>query len=293
MIEHDKSQEVDLLYFLRPIRSAIASVWDFFIRWLRELYRRKWVVIGLLLAAALVGYGLRFVLPKSYKSNAVFISHDLKAEFCSNLVNNLADYVANDNDGLLSKQLNISIETARSIKSLKAFAQGDNVRIDERDSAVSMFRIELAVTDNKSFPAIQAGLSQLLENNDHSLKRKQARLNYLNDLKTDDERKMDGLDSLKKAVNSSVVVRRSSEGLVIDPVSPLDLYKAEEGFYQAWLNIRKQLETTDNIAVLQSFYPPDHPNHPNFRQLFIYVVGAALLLIMIWLAFLVKPVRKS
>lgn len=292
MTDHDKSQEVDLLYFLRPITTGLTTLWSFFNAWLRELYRRKWVVIGLILAAVAIGYGLRFVLPKSYKSSAVFISYHMKAEFCSGLVNNLGGYLSDENSGSLSKQLNIPIESARSIKSLKAFAQGDNIYLDEKDSSVSLFRVELAVADNKTFPVIEEGVAKMLESNEHIVKRKQARLNYLNAIKADYERRLRGLDSLKKVVNNTIVTRRSEGGLVIDPISPLDIYKTEQDFYQQWLAIQQQLETVNNIGVLQSFVAPDHPNQPDFRKIFMYVVGAVVLLVFIWVAFMVKPARK-
>ena len=187
MTEQDKSQEVDLIYFLRPITNGLKQLWHFFILFLREVFNRKWWVIGLVLLAALAAYSLRFVLPKSYRSNAVFISHHLKADFCSNLINNLGDFSGGANDELLAKQLNVPVSVAKSIRSLKAYPQGDRVFLDEKDSSVSLFRIELNVSDKAAFESVQKGIAGFLENNEHSLKRKQGRLAYLNALKSDAE----------------------------------------------------------------------------------------------------------
>jgi hypothetical protein len=284
MTEHDKSQEVDLLYFLRPISDGARQLGRFGARSVSHAYRNKWTIIGLLLAAAAIAYSLRFILPKSYKSDAVFISRTLKSQVCTDLINNLGSLVSGDNASLLSKQLNISPEQARAIRSIQAKTQTDNTFIDERDSAVSLFRVTVSVADNKLLPAVQAGIISFLENNELVVKRKETRRKYLQEQNAVYERRSRSLDSLKQMVNGRMASRRANEGIVIDPVSPIDVFEAEELLLKEWANVRQQIEMSNSIVALQPFLQPDVPNHPNFTKLFIYIVGGMVILIALVIA---------
>lgn len=291
MSDQDKSrtsnEEIDLLYFLRPLSDGLKSIRHFLANYFRQLYQRKWWVIAIVVLAAAVSYALRFILPKSYRTEGIFISHSLNSKFCSILINNLADHAGNkENAQLLANQLKIPVNNALSIISVEASPMSDALYLNNNDRSVSLFKINLILSENNTLKTIQAGIVSFLENNEYSLIRKQARLKSLNALNEDYLLKLKSLDSLKKLVNSSIVPRSSGQGIALSkPVNPIGVYEAEQSYYSQLLKNREQLETSDNIEILQPFMQTDTYNYPNFQRLSLIIIGVTLGLALLIIPF--------
>lgn len=272
-------EEIDLFYLLRPVSQGIKKAAAWFSIYIRNLRSNAWIFISLLVFSALIAFSIRYVLPKGYKSEAIFSSRSLNSDFCSLLINNLNEATSkNDGTQLLAGQLNIKPITAGDIRSMDAIPLTDTFYSYKKDSGVSLFKVVLVVYKTDAVPEIQSGIVNFLENNQYALKRKEARRKSLNALNEDFKLKLASLDSLKKIVNNSITPRSTGQGIILgEPVDPLGVYETESDYYNDILKNNEELEITSNIEVLQPFLLPDHFNYPNFKKLFLYIMAAGFL----------------
>ncbi|MBS1667113.1 MAG: hypothetical protein JST58_07045 [Bacteroidetes bacterium] len=283
----NKNEEIDLLYFLNPVFKAIRNILLGVANYFRLLWSGKWLFILLMIVISLAAFSLRYILPKAYKTSAIFISHSLDAKLCSVLINNLDYENKNDNQNLISSKLNISKEAAGNVKWISAKPIEDSLTAHTIDSAASIIHITLRISSDKDISAIQAGLAAYLENNEYSLKRKKARIKTLEALNADYENKINSLDSLKKIVNNSILPRSSGQGIILgQPIEPVGVYRAQSEYYKNLLSNNEELSTIKNIEILQPFFLPDSYNYPNFNRLLFIIVSCGfvfgLFIIPIW-----------
>ena len=160
-------EEIDLLYFFRPVSNAFRNLVAAIRRYVMILAINRYLFAGILLAGAIAGYCLRYVISPSYKTEALFTSDGIPANYCVRLVNNLNELRRPGNIPILSQQLNIPEEAAWQIQGIVAsYTPRDTFIIERRDSSTYIFSITLVMADMKHIEAIQNGLKNYLENND-------------------------------------------------------------------------------------------------------------------------------
>ena len=156
-----------------------------------------------------------------------------------------------------------------------------------RDSTASAFKVHLTVSDPNSIPIFQEGLKSFLENNEYSLKRKEAKRQTLEALKNDYIQKVKGLDSLKDILNTTIVPRSNGQGVILgEPISPIHAYELMQKFYQGQKEIEEQLALLENIEILQPFLRINASNYPDYNKIFFYsiLIGLAMALLITPLA---------
>jgi hypothetical protein len=151
--------------------------------------------------------------------------------------------------------------------------------MNKKDTTASAFKIYLTVNDASSIPIIEEGLKNFLENNEYSLKRKQAKRQTLEAMKNDYIQKIKGLDSLKDILNTTIVPRSNGQGVILgEPISPIELMKK---FYQGQKEIEEQLMLLQNIEILQPFLKIKASNYPDYNKIFFYSVLIGLVLALL------------
>ncbi len=282
---NNHKEEIDLLSVFRPLAQGATRIAN---HYFGKLWLNKWKLIGMVILSGLLGFSLRYVIPKRYRSDAILATspHGLNAVFCSLLINNLnATTDKGDNVHLLETQLNLKPGTGNEIKSMSAVALTDSLYTESRDSSmtpVSLFKITLTVNSKEVVEEIQSGIVNFLENNKYALKRKEARRKSLLSLNEDYITKIASLDSLKKLVNSSVVPRSMGQGIILgQPINPIEVYQAEMIYYRDLLKNNEELGNVNNIEILQPFLIPDNYNYPDFKKIFLIMLGAGFLCALI------------
>ena len=271
----NNSDEIDLLYFFNPLIKGTKSYYQ-------RLRRNVFLFLGILLACSAIGYSLKFFLPKYFKTNAIFVSY-LPADFSSSMINDLQNLIDNNqNASELAELLRISPAFASTIKSLSTQPLDSLSYMNKKDTTASAFKIYLTVKDAKSIPIIQEGLKNFLENNEYSLKRKQAKRQTLEAMKNDYIKKINGLDSLKDILNTTIVPRSNGQGVILgEPISPIDAYELMQKFYQGQKEIEEQLMLLQNIEILQPFLKIKVSNYPDYNKIFFYSVLIGLILALL------------
>jgi hypothetical protein len=271
----NNSEEIDLLYFFNPLIQGTK-------RYFQKLRRNLFLFLGILLACSAIGYSLKFFLPKYFRTNAIFVSY-LPADFSSSMINDLQNLIDNNqNASELAELLRISPASASTIKNLSTQPLDSLSYMNKKDTTASAFKIYLTVNDASSIPIIEEGLKNFLENNEYSLKRKQAKRQTLEAMKNDYIQKIKGLDSLKDILNTTILPRSNGQGVILgEPISPIDAYALMQKFYQGQKEIEEQLMLLQNIEILQPFLKIKASNYPDYNKIFFYSVLIGLVLALL------------
>jgi len=266
------SEEIDLLYFLKPIGNFISD-------YITTLKRNRLLILIVILLMTLGGYMLRHIITPGYITRGVFISHVLPGKYFAATSDDLQDLIDEPQKTLLANQLKISPELAGNIRKITITPQTDTFAIFKRDTAALAFTIELVIYDMNKLDSIQSALVNYFENSNYATRRKEAKIKTLMALRTSLQQKVVSLDSLKNIVNNSISPRSEGRGFIYgEPVDPVEVYKARTDNYKDLLRIDEQLFLINNIEVLQPFMKLYRYNYPKFNKLLIYVFLASLVI---------------
>jgi hypothetical protein len=207
------------------------------------------------------------------------------------MIDDLQDLIDNKgNVSVLAEQLKIPLASASSIKSVSTEVMDSLSYMNVRDTTASAFKVYLTVSDPNSIPIFQKGLKSFLENNEYSLKRKEAKRQTLEALKNDFIEKVKGLDSLKNILNTTIVPRSNGQGVILgEPISPIDAYEMMQKFYAGQKEIEEQLTLLENIEILQPFLKINASNYPDYNKIFLYSILIGLAMALILTPLVIKP----
>lgn len=284
------NEEIDLFTFLQPVTNFFKLIFYSIGRYLQLIYKNISLLLLLTFFTSALGFSLRFILPKAFKTEAVFVSHELPAKLCVILLNNLEELVATKkNKPVLANQLKISTNIALSIVSIKANLMKDSFFVNDQDTIRNFFTVTLVCDDADITEKIQTGIVQYFENNSYAFKRREAKRLRLTALKNNFANKLKSLDSLKVIVNNSIIPRSTGQGIILgEPIDPVSVYQAALNYYREELDIDLNLSILDNIEIIQPFITTIKPNYPNFKLLLLYSFFAGILLSLI-----IIPIRKN
>lgn len=296
--------EIDLFYFFKPLGTLLKKTGNALNYGFRKISANIILFTLIVLIVTLAGFCLRYILKPAYRTEGIFVSNILPATYCSILLENLNALQGEKNKPVLANQLKISPGIAGDIQSIDLSIMRDSFLIEKliekKDSAfpliknLSLFKITLILGSVQHLDSVQWALVNYLENNEYTIRRKEAKRKALEAMKANLNDKLQSLDSLKKIVNSSIIPRSNGQGIILgEPIDPVNIYQAEVSYYREQLNIDQSLATIDNIEIIQPFFKLNQTNHPKYTplllQFFLISLGAALLIV---LAFGRKPKRQ-
>jgi hypothetical protein len=285
-VQKDIPEEVDILSFLRPIGDLVKKAFVFLATQLSKIYKNVLVFSLITIAFLAIGFLLRFILPKQYQTEAIFVTYELPAEVCSLELLSLNQLINNKSNALLANKLQISAEAADAIRFVTSkVTQNMLLSKEKADTTNRLFRVTIRLNNSQFIDTIQSSLVRFLENNPYSVKRKEIKKAALLSLKANLLRKTQSLDSLKSLVNSSIVPRSSGQGIILgEPVNPVSVYQAEISYYKEQLEVDEKLALIENIEILQPFLKINSPNYPNYNELAVYFLLSGAILAFIFIS---------
>ena len=275
-----RNDEIDLLYFLRPLYNIGRSAGRSFAAYLSILNKTKYFAIAILILVTAIGFSLRYILPKAYKTEGLFVSHVLPSSYCGMMIARLDELKrAGGNENIIAQQMQISEDAVRDLRSISFSEMSEAVFSNKNDTVAALFKIELVVNKMVHLDSIENGVLNYLENSDYSRRRMQAKRVSLVALKEDLRRRVLSLDTLKGIVNNSVVPRAQGQGIILgEPLNPVLVYEAENKFYNSELKVNEDLALLDNVEVIQPFLKRNNFNYPRFNYILALFFLAGLVL---------------
>ena len=284
--QKQNTAEIDLYYFFKPLGTALKKFGAALGYIFRKIKTNIFFFGIIVILITLAGFSLRYLIDPAYKTEGIFVSNVLPGKYCSILLKNL-NKQRGENNLVLAQQLKINNEAAADIKSIDMSTMRDTFLIDRKDSTISLFKIILTLKSLQHLDTIQWSLVNYLENNEYAVKRKEARRKALEAMNANLHIKLQGLDSLKKIVNSSIIPRSEGKGIILgEPIDPVSVYQAEINYFREQMNIDQALATIDNIEVMQPFLKLSHTNYPRYNWLmawyFLVSLGVASIAVLLF-----------
>lgn len=290
-----RNEEIDLFYFLRPAANLGRKFGRSFINYLAILNRTKFIALAILIAVTAVGFSLRYILPKAFKTEGLFVSHVLPSSYCVMMIERLNELnKTGGNENIIAQQLQINENAVRDIRTVSLIPMSEAVFSNKADTINSLFKIELVLGQMTNLDSIQKGILNYLENSEYSKKRMEAKVISLRALQQDLRQRVRSLDTLKRIVNNSVVPRAEGQGIILgEPLNPVLVYEAENKFYNSELKVSEDLALIDNVEIIQPFSRRNDYNYPRFNLIVVPFFIAGLILALIAAPFFDSMRRKA
>jgi len=276
------SEEIDLLYFLRPVTNGMKKIARAGENYVQLLFNNKIIFFLILFIITASAYSLRFIIPPAFQTDGIFVSHTLSGKYCGMMIQSLNELTGGEDIPVLAGQLKVSPVVAAEIQSIKLLPLADTSALGKRDTVPSFFRVSLVIGQMENIDSIQRGIMSYLESSEYAKKRKEARIRTLEAIRENLLIKTKSLDSVKEIVNSSIIPRSKGQGIILgEPINPVTIYQAEMAYYQDRLRVDESLATIDNIEVIQPFLKKIRPNYPDYNKFVIKGFLVALVIALI------------
>lgn len=291
-----QNEEIDLIYFFKPVGKLFNSIGKSISNWGMSIKRNFRIVLYFFIGFGLIGFSLRFILNKNYKTDGIFLSRVLTSGISLNIIKDLNENIGvKENLRVVTQKLNLNENEARNIVSIKLKDMSDTLRLKNDDSLATTLKITLIVKDTTLIEKVQQGIINLFENNEYALKRKQARLDNLIDLKKSLDTKITSLDTLKTIVSNSIIPKSQGQGNVFlgEPINPVSVYDKEIVFFREQLFLNEQIKNINTFEIIRPFTKIYKPNYPNLLIVQAIALGAGLLLGLIFAPIIGKNMNRK
>ncbi|HNZ80503.1 MAG: hypothetical protein ACOX59_02890 [Bacteroidales bacterium] len=180
-----------LMLLFKGIGNLIKWLWNLFIQALRLSYRKKWIILGFIVAGLVWGYFASTPDKQIHKASITLKTVIKGSPYSKDFIKTLNADCGKKDKSSLAKKLNISEEEAEKIVSLKSFylvdigADGILDQVDYKESfkgdtinvwSNNFLYVEILSKDEKLFPTIREGIVYAL-NNDSSVQKEKAFMN--------------------------------------------------------------------------------------------------------------------
>jgi hypothetical protein len=280
-----KTDEIDLVHYFNLLLHGLRKLKDALVSYLFFLFRNKILLIIIFAALALLSFLSKYIIPRYYQTDAVFVSHNMTSDLYLVMLDDLNKLArAGKNSKTLSRHLNISTGEAASIRSVASSSLSKLDFTYKNDTtSIAGFNITLVLKDISSLPRIQQGIKDYLERNEYGSRRRAARRKLLELRKFNLQQQNAALDSLKEVMNARMLPKSQFRTLLIEePVMPvLQLYKIQQDNLREQTGLEQELTLMENVEIVQPFTKIDDYNLPDMKRILLMSLVIAFVLSLV------------
>jgi uncharacterized protein (DUF2344 family) len=275
MTTEKRNDEIDLIEVFQKLGNGIVKLFNRFIHLIYQIllfFIRRAILIGIIIIIGLsIGFYKYKTSPSFYSSTLEAHSNAMSSIDMINYINNLHVLFSTNNTESLQSKIGINKEELEKIKDVKAFKVvdfnmdgiPDLIDFDEKyetsDSTISRSRfvIKVEVFDQETFPAIQQGILDFINQNQYIKNRNSIRKLQLNDLISKLDYEISALDSLQKSeyftkkeepnTKAGQILIMNEKVTQLYHPQIMALYKEKQGLEET-LDLR-----TEHITIIQDF----------------------------------------
>lgn len=230
----------------------------------------------LLLIVAFTGMlagGIRFyTTPKLYSSSLVLKPAMLSDPEQLELINSWAAMLKKRELPMLAHEFHVEENLLKKVKSITTEELQKSVSLNN----FTAFTLTVLVTDTAILQPLQKGLLYALDHSEFVKEKLESRKNILHSMIQTVQQEMARLKSTQTAVETSL--QQNNTGGSRFMVSVSDISNQITTLQEKKLNYEENLSFTSAVYVLQNFYVPSKPAHPQLIKLLIIGFGGGLFL---------------
>ena len=263
------SGEIDLLDLAARAREGIKKSGTIVRSYLNRLWRRKFLFLIIVLLITGAAYGLRFIIPPAYRTDAIFISYFLPARYHEMMINDLSRLMHDGDRTAVAEQLHLPTEIADQITEINVQPLPDPV-FERSDTVRSPFKIKITLKKMSDLAAIQGGILFYLEGGEEGRKKREAQEVFLSEARAILlNRLKESADTKQTAIDTADHGRGKSE---VDGI----------------LKVNEKLKEVQRVEVVRPFLKRSTYNYPDYTK---YLVCGFILSIL--MAMLIVPFTVS
>lgn len=251
MNDNNNKDEIDLISVFSTIKKAFSNLINKIYSLFQYSILHIKTLLVFILIGATIGYGLFKLSPKVYESDLTLSHKRMTNGQCIDIINNLSQSAKTKE--VLSKKLNIDLNTATKIKSI-TYKPLNNSNINDSLLKLSDFKIEIKVYDKDILDSLQPKILSFLESNEYAAKRKEMNRLYLEKLEDRIKNQIISIDSLRKIVDKSIIPKSLGNGIIMgESIDPVKVYQESLNLYQSQLRISNDKELNDSFEIVVGF----------------------------------------
>jgi hypothetical protein len=244
------------------------------------------------MAGILAGVAIYQVLPKIYTSSMILQPALLTNAEQINTINSWNGILKERQYEELARRFNTSPTVISKVKSITAEDAASHGPSSGTNNFTA-FSVQLKVTDPSVFPTIQKGILYALENGDYVREKLAAQKSNYKALIQVTTQELNRLDSMRSAIERTLVAPRQATGSVIMDVS--DLNRTTVALHTRLLQLKDSLNFAEAAHILQHFYTPNRHNEPKLFKIVGMGAAAGLIIgfIVAFYLFVMQHIRSG
>ncbi|RIJ41466.1 Wzz/FepE/Etk N-terminal domain-containing protein [Pontibacter oryzae] len=258
------NDEIDLRLVFNRIGNAFERMGNG-LKYLLNIAIKRFILILIFTVAGLgLAYAIFATARPYYTSSMTLVLSKIRNDFVETQLQSLSDMINEGNLVGVSEELEITPESAQSLKELSFSNLDDDMIGDDSVLTGSPFKVELSLYQNSLFAAMEPAIVSYLENNSYFMRQKKIREQELRSMIEKLNQEISSIDSLKRAVGDP---RGPVNGFVYgEPIDPTNLYKESIAMYEHKVELEAKLNSLDNIQVVGGFTPRSMPTGPSLLK---------------------------
>jgi hypothetical protein len=223
--------------------------------------------------AGMLAGGIRFyTTPNLYSSSLVLKPTLLSDPEQLELINSWSVLLKKKELPVLAREFHVDESLLKKVISIKTEELQKSVSLNN----YTAFTLTVLVTDTAILQPLQKGIMYALDNSEYIKDKLEARKNILRTMIQTVQQEMTRLTSMQAAVETSLQQNNTSGSRFLVSVS--DISNQLANLQEKKLNYEENLSFTSAVYVLQNFYTPSKPAHPQLIKLLVIGFGGGLLL---------------
>lgn len=223
--------------------------------------------------AGMLAGGIRFyTTPNLYSSSLVLKPTLLSDPEQLELINSWSVLLKKKELPVLAREFHVEESLLKKVISIKTEELQKSVSLNN----FTAFTLTVLVTDTAILQPLQKGIMYALDNSGYVKDKLEARKNILRTMIQTVQQEMTRLTSMQAAVESSLHQNNTSGSRFLVSVS--DISNQLANLQEKKLNYEENLSFTSAVYVLQNFYTPSKPAHPQLIKLLVIGFGGGLFL---------------
>jgi hypothetical protein len=223
--------------------------------------------------AGMLAGGIRFyTTPNLYSSSLVLKPTLLSDPEQLELINSWSVLLKKRELPVLAREFHVDESLLKKVISIKTGELQKSVSLNN----FTAFTLTVLVTDTAILQPLQKGIMYALDNSGYVKDKLETRKNILRTMIQTVQQEMTRLTSMQAAVESSLQQNNTGGSRFLVSVS--DISNQLANLQEKKLNYEENLSFTSAVYVLQNFYTPSKPAHPQLIKLLVIGFGGGLFL---------------
>jgi len=272
---------------MKEARTDELDLMDLLLRFVRGIRDNFALIVVFFVLGTALGFGYYYSSRKIFENKMIVSSNILTESYSKKLVDNINQYLVEENLRALTSHLGVSENTAGNLSSIRIESPYQNEGEVSKEEDRKYFVITVAVYNQDILGDLQKGLINYFENNEYVKIRVNQKKVLRQQLIAKLDQEIADLEALKISIYNGKFFQNAKGNIMFDPtVVNTKIFELT----RERINLQNELELINSVQLMEGFTRFDKPVKPRF--LLSVVAGTSLGIFFVGVLLVFKSVRK-